>query len=722
EWDYDQIRTASIQPDDTLWMYLENRLLAIDISNGIDHQAILSLGPFDLAPDSSARVVYALFGADFVHTDPHNGANLAAGAYDHYLRNLNFEIFRERAEAAVGATDLILDPHRPPTGLQPAYLSGDTVRLSWDPRVFPDITGYNVYLTPVADSYYVAPRMVRQGAEPPDVRLAATVSPAASEVELTGLDPAKYYFASVAHVTADGPGDRSPSVVVGYGNQALIPDTVQMKRYHAFYRPGDTGVVLSWFPSESPDIVWYRIYKASDSAQALGRYAPFLAMDSALSPVLPRRTGRTDGRPWCYYQMQAYDSVPAPQTGYIDTKVSNDGWYWVTAVNKYGDEGPFSRLVSAAQSVAPSRDLLVILSSTGSLHDWVRRDSLFAYYDRLLDGYDYDIYSWADTNRNVHTDDIDYNVNWVDLARYRVILVEEMASPGVLTKWNEPAYHTLERIIASGRDLVYFGTPPGPLDLNLNTNKSWIRCEPTSFESRYFHLDSIHICTWQGLYQTYGVVDSLAGFSYAVPEQPGFPPIAVDTTSDRMTNFIHTLFEIDGYLPLTPGFYPDSAAEVLYRYGSKYPSSSLLDGLPCGLLNRFPGSNVYTFAFHLWAIDTDDARRLIAYVLGHQAPDAALDPYFLPETITLRQNYPNPFNPSTTISFELNRSQHVILEIFDLLGRRTATLLNETAGAGPHVIEWNGRDKNGHEVASGIYFYRLRSDEGSATRKMVLVR
>jgi photosystem II stability/assembly factor-like uncharacterized protein len=74
----------------------------------------------------------------------------------------------------------------------------------------------------------------------------------------------------------------------------------------------------------------------------------------------------------------------------------------------------------------------------------------------------------------------------------------------------------------------------------------------------------------------------------------------------------------------------------------------------------------------------------------------------LPKQITLNQNYPNPFNPSTIISWQLNSSSHVILKVYDILGREIATLVNKNIDAGSYNISWNAS-----KMASGIYFYRL---------------
>ncbi len=88
----------------------------------------------------------------------------------------------------------------------------------------------------------------------------------------------------------------------------------------------------------------------------------------------------------------------------------------------------------------------------------------------------------------------------------------------------------------------------------------------------------------------------------------------------------------------------------------------------------------------------------------------------------LESNYPNPFNPSTTISFGLTRPGPVDLAVFDVSGRRLVTLVHEAYPAGRHEVVWLGRDKAGKQVASGLYFYRLLTDEITDIKKMMLVK
>jgi len=88
----------------------------------------------------------------------------------------------------------------------------------------------------------------------------------------------------------------------------------------------------------------------------------------------------------------------------------------------------------------------------------------------------------------------------------------------------------------------------------------------------------------------------------------------------------------------------------------------------------------------------------------------------------LYQNYPNPFNPITTISFSMTEDADVSLDVYNVLGQRVKSLYQGTLAAGLHTFEWTGVDEAGQRVASGVYFYRLRTESSSLTRKMLLIK
>lgn len=88
----------------------------------------------------------------------------------------------------------------------------------------------------------------------------------------------------------------------------------------------------------------------------------------------------------------------------------------------------------------------------------------------------------------------------------------------------------------------------------------------------------------------------------------------------------------------------------------------------------------------------------------------------------LQQNYPNPFNPSTQIKFTINKTEKVNLAVYDLLGEKVVTLVNDIKPAGNHTVEWRGKNRSGINVTSGVYFYELKVGDFSAVKKMMLVR
>ncbi len=93
-----------------------------------------------------------------------------------------------------------------------------------------------------------------------------------------------------------------------------------------------------------------------------------------------------------------------------------------------------------------------------------------------------------------------------------------------------------------------------------------------------------------------------------------------------------------------------------------------------------------------------------------------------PQSFVLDQNYPNPFNPSTNISFTLSKQNNVELTVFDLLGRHVKTLANQVLPEGDHQISWDGTTDSAVPAPSGVYFYQLKVDNQTSTKKMILIK
>ena len=89
----------------------------------------------------------------------------------------------------------------------------------------------------------------------------------------------------------------------------------------------------------------------------------------------------------------------------------------------------------------------------------------------------------------------------------------------------------------------------------------------------------------------------------------------------------------------------------------------------------------------------------------------------LPEEFNLLQNYPNPFNPSTKIRLQVPALTYVLLEIYDLIGRRVSTLINREMNAGKYEVEFDGG-----RFSSGVYIYRLKAGNHISNKKMLLLK
>ncbi|MBI5216167.1 MAG: T9SS type A sorting domain-containing protein [Ignavibacteriae bacterium] len=102
----------------------------------------------------------------------------------------------------------------------------------------------------------------------------------------------------------------------------------------------------------------------------------------------------------------------------------------------------------------------------------------------------------------------------------------------------------------------------------------------------------------------------------------------------------------------------------------------------------------------------------------------------IPQTFGLNQNYPNPFNPATTIRFDIKNTSETTIAVYDVLGRKIASLVNEQLSPKQYEVTWNGMTDNGIVASSGTYYIRMNAkytengvdDEFSSVRKIVLMK
>ena len=137
------------------------------------------------------------------------------------------------------------------------------------------------------------------------------------------------------------------------------------------------------------------------------------------------------------------------------------------------------------------------------------------------------------------------------------------------------------------------------------------------------------------------------------------------------------------------------------------------------------GDNSYNFKgviddirIYDYALSVDEIQKLYDFKTNVEEQNK------LPAQFMLYQNYPNPFNPSTTISYSISKSSHVILKLFDVLGREVATLVNKEQSVGIYKVNFNVAQISNlrNSLPSGVYFYTLKTDNFVDTKKMMLLK
>ncbi len=227
------------------------------------------------------------------------------------------------------------------------------------------------------------------------------------------------------------------------------------------------------------------------------------------------------------------------------------------------------------------------------------------------------------------------------------------------------------------------------------------------------------------------------GEAFYFPSTLG-PPIVADLLGDEAPEIVmrggyilpgtgtEKLIIVDNRGELVPGWPIDTPNRPSTVFSTAYaPYVEDLDGDGLVELVMFGDDNqVYVWDFT--ASSRNGANRGRLYVdavnsgvlnFNDIPTDASDNPPSVPLTFELSQNYPNPFNPSTLIEFELPSRAETKVEVYNILGQRLRTLVDETLSAGRHAVLFDGSG-----YASGVYLYRLKAGELEMTRKMVLVK
>jgi hypothetical protein len=713
EWDFDQVMTGSIRPDDPIWLYPFDTNVVRPLDHGWDTRFLVSVGPYDLFPDSSVRIQYALLTADSIHTDPHI-MDLIDFAPELYAATLGLDRLVQIAHVAESLSALLLDPRLPPHGLSIESMRADSATLSWDPWVYNTVAGYGLFVDEIPPSAYR-----HEGVPPPWYQLPAStpyVVTNTSRASVRDLDPYRAYTVTVAHAANNKFGEISEPVIVKLPTPAQAPvlgDTM------LFVRDGEHATVR-WSPSLGGVVRQYNVYRFDDITSARNRYLRHyseLRYDSAVDSV------GIDGRVYYYYQMPPHAVLSADQLEYADPEPVDGAVYVVTATDTAGFESGFSGEVVSWIVHPPTKDILV-LSHGLRQGTYTYEDSIDQFYHRVLNGYAYDLYSVVDT-LSACQPVVPACMDWRIFTRYKLVIVDDNLRDNILRGWYEDETAGFTKYLINGGALVYCGQ-----FANIAASTFSVFTVPAWYEKRhallqnYFGLDSVFGIglLYYKNNSTEPYVDSLLGFSYAEPT--GDAP-QISYAEDRL---VFQPYLTSAWPAMSPpsvaAFAASDDAEIIYRFRSLDPARSRVEGSPVGLLKLTDQILTVTLGFHLWYMQETQARQLVDWVM--RKVDVVTD---IPNSeqpalphLNLSQNYPNPFNPNTTIEFTLARTTQVRIDVYNILGQTVRTLLDEERAAGSHTIVWDGNDQRGNMAASGIYLYRMQTGGTSVVKKMVLIR
>ena len=295
-------------------------------------------------------------------------------------------------------------------------------------------------------------------------------------------------------------------------------------------------------------------------------------------------------------------------------------------------------------------------------------------------------------------------------------------------------------------DDIGCGTDPWTMGLfngNAEIPLGWMEWHAGGENMNYSNLDSAeaHSGDWSALLRERDDEgDEMVFYSEPVPAVPGewymvsvwtkwdsintdpsYLPsnVTPDRDDDRlgMCFFFHRLDLRDEW-ELTGGdqfFYFDqrdsAGGWIQYCVKAKAPDDAV--GVSCrARLTSFPKGYVWYDDFaisHITFVETGIS-------------EWELDETVRPEKFKLMQNYPNPFNPSTQIGYTLISAGPTKLEVYNMMGQRIRTLVDEERPAGSYRVMWDGRDDSGNRVVSGVYFYRLQTAKSVVTKRMILVK
>lgn len=486
---------------------------------------------------------------------------------------------------------------------------------------------------------------------------------------LRNLEENTAYFIAVTAVNADGFASAATNEV------SIAPRIVPLPPTGLAANPsGSFKIKLTWTANQEADFDYYNIHRSEESGTGyqllVGEYRETTFVDSTV-------LGEVE-----YY------------------------YYTLTAVDTSGNESDTS---DEAESFIVSLDQGILLVDETYINiacNMVDGDSINAFYDRALQNY---TYAYAD-----HSYPPNNQLNLKELGRYSVVIIHsedhrEHYSMGVS---NDSTYSILKQYLNCGGKVIIEGRR------NLSTGQgidSGIReFSPGDIPYDCLKVKSAYVPVWSPS-------DRSEEFIGAFSQVSGYPDLQVDNLRVAQCG---SGLELGGKVPGVG--YIDSLmdGEVIYTFHSAYDTSAS-EGKPVAFRYLGDDGQVIFFDFPLYFIREPQATELLHKALndlGIFTDVAEEEEIKVPASFSLSQNHPNPFNSETVIEYSLPKTSRVKISIYNILGQRVRTLLDQRQPAGYKRVFWDAKNEKGKVVSGGIYFYRMETEEFVRSKKMLFLK
>ncbi len=720
-----------------------------NFADGFDTRFLISQGGVSLAPGDSLVFVVAIAIGDNYHVGPTDFADFFNPLQpETYYSKLDLTDLQRNIAAAeslyVSGYDVrIISP--PPQPVLDDKLSSEPL-MSWLFSGSPSVESYDVYLAMAPDSAVACQYILVDTPQFVPENIIANV--ATDTFRLTDLQDGKWYAAAVAvHPAPDSVTPISEPVVFQYGipkaprwDSAMFRNKDQLENG---YISGSEEITLLW-KTDDPDIDHFNVYRLSDtiasysSLNVVGIGECNLLWRAELEVICSdfvvdsfMEVTQDSGAVWrfdstivCLTSKIEHAQVPGEELSFVESPGAPEKFiYGVTAVDFAGNESELSAPVIGYTVPEERKSVLVILSDSLRTNGITvpMTKSIFHFYRDLLVNYDVDF-----TFRRAPRGELSqWPPHYRLTANYETVIVDGSGGNMISgrTQLDRDRVYWVMEYARSGGSLVDLGIGFAP-NRSFETPNNLVRTvflEANS--SKYdlggeiFGLDSVlMVPAATGQVE----LDSVNGFYQPVgasaASDNGFPDL-----SYHHSGFYTSPIELtEGPIPNKGVMFPrGDNTEVLYTWVSGRDTASDFEGLPIGVKYTPETHTAYVLISNPWEWEPQQAQDFFAEILGDFQTDVTSDDeeQTLPKTFALAQNYPNPFNPTTKISYSVPSRAQVTLRVYNILGQKVETLVDEVKEAGAHVVTWDAS-----EFASGMYFYKLSAGATKLSKKMVLLK